>query len=643
MKEHEIIADYEELFNDYKGAWNPFLVEADSDMELHLGAHFSPAQVARAVKTDRSLVPFPKTTRQVELLHGYEIKNRHILKIGATGKEDDIAARQHTGIIMQQMAQSGYDMLSETFKWGALVTGSNLFDLYLDREGRVQFGRRPHNGFMLDPGFTLPDLSDCRHILCGKWLHEDAVKKLLPTEADKIDKIPPMNARRWTDSFQLARKDYMRCYEEWWSLIEEFKSFVINRMNGQEIAWEEFSAKAAVGGARNANAIIETMRLPNGMPIFSKFQKPIRRVELTVFVDAEPVWQGPNPAGIDEYPFVWVGGEWCPECPRSELKLRSLTRKLHELQFARDKRLNQALDIMESSIQAAKVARQGALVNPEDAYKSGQGHTIWVKKDFPGDLASAITQISGPSPSAGIFQLIELLDKEETESTGLNQEVFGGDEKDRPAILSVFRTGQALTAQQSIFQGFRRAKWQTGIKLVKMNQANMTPKMVMRAINEQPAQGFYEPDFTRFDCNPTEGLLTDSQRHLNYLELKELYTLFPEAISPSFIIEAAPVQFPEKLLASIRQKEKMASQMAQAQLQTKEQMDAMLLAQARLDNARAQGEIAGIPLDQAKTMVELQKLAAEPRLGMIDRYLQLLTIMQAQQQAAQQPVKQGVK
>ena len=641
MKEHELIADYEELFNDYKGAWSPYLVEADSDMELHLGAHFSSAQVAQAKKTGRSLVPFPKTTRQVELLHGYEIKNRHILKIGAVGKEDDIAARQHTGIIMQQMAQGGYDMLSETFKWGALVTGSNLFEVYLDREGRVQFGRRPHNGFMLDPGFTLPDLSDCRHILTGKWLHEDAVKKLLPTEADRIDKIPPMNARRWTDSFQLARKDYMRCYEEWWSLIEEFKSFVINRMTGQEIEWEQFVKNAVVGGARNAQAILDTMRMPNGMPIFSKFQKPVRRIELKCFVDAEPVWEGPNPTGIDEYNFVWVGGEWCPECPRSELKLRSLTRKLHEQQFARDKRINQAIDIIESSIQAAKVARQGSLVNPDDAYKSGQGHTIWVNKDFAGTLQDAIYQFTGPSPSAGVFQLIELMDREETEATGLNQEVFGGDEKDRPAILSVFRTGQALTAQQSIFQGFRRAKWQVGIKLVKMNQANMTPKMVTRCINEQPAPGFYEPDFTRFDCNPTEGLLTDSQRHLNYLELKELYTLFPDAISPSFIIEAAPVQFPEKLIASIKQKEQMASQMAQAQLQTKEQMDAMLLAQARLDNARAQAEMAGIPLEQAKTMSEIAKIKAEPQLTYIDRYLQLLTLMQQSQQAAQQPVRQG--
>lgn len=632
MTDREIVADFEELFNDYKGAWNPYLVEADSDMELHLGAHFSSEQIAKAKLTGRSLVPFPKTTRQVEFLHGYEIKNRHILKIGATGREDDIAARQHTGIIMQQMAQGGYDMLSETFKWGALVTGSNLFELFIDREGNVKFGRRPHNQFLLDPGFTLPDLSDCRHILCGRWLHEDAVKKLLPVEADSIDKIRPMGASRWTDSFQLSRKDYMRCVEEWWSLEENFETFVLNRLNGTEVEWSEFSNRLVTGGVRNANAVIETMRTPRGMPMFSKFQKPVRKVKLKILVDGELVWDGLNPTGLDEYNFIWVGGEWCPESPRPDLKLRSLTRKLHDLQFARDKRINQAIDIIESSIQSAKVAREGALSNPEDAYKSGQGHTIWVKKDFPGDLRSAIDQIGGPTVPPGVFQLIELIDSEETEATGLNQDVFGGDEKDRPAILSVFRTGQALTAQQSIFQGFRRAKWQAGIKLVKINQINLTPKMVMRRINEMPAQGFYEPDFTRFDCNPTEGLLTDSQRHLNYLELKELYTLFPEAISPSFVIEAAPVQFPEKLIQSIRQKEQMQSQMAQAALQTKEQMDAMLIAQARLDNARAQAEIAGIPLDQAKTMTELQKVAAEPGLGLIDRYLQLLTIMQQYQQ-----------
>ena len=631
-KDNELRSEYSDLYRDDSSAWDAFLTEARLDLEMHLGAHFTAAQIKQAKETDRTLYPFNKTARQVDLIHGYEIRNRHILKIGGIEQRDDPAASQHTGVIMQQLSYAdGYDILSECFKWGSLITGSNLFEMYFDREGIMRFARRPHNSFLLDPSFRNPDLSDCRHIITGQWLHGDEIKMILPTaELKGESKSGSPRASRWQDQPNYSKRAEYHLYEELWSQKADFESYVISRLDGREILFKTFK-KAVSNQSRAAEAVIDVMRMPNGMPIFSKYEKFVKKVKLRVFVDSELQYNGDNPLGIDEYNLIWLGGEYCPEMPREELKLRSLTRRLRSPQNARDKRLNQALDIIESGIQQGKRVRQGSLVNPEDAYKSGQGAVVFVKKDAPGTLADSIDQFGGVDVPPGLFNLIEVLDKEETETTGLNQEIFGSDDKDQPAILSRFRTGQALTAQGGLFQQFRRAKRQIGVKMVKMNQRWLTPQDVMRFTGKPPAPGFYDPDFVRFDCVPTEGLLTDSQRETFCLQLQQLALQFPGSIPLSFIISSLPTQYPEELLKMIQAKEQGESKMMQAQLDTKMRMDMMLLAQAQLDNARAKAEMAGIPLDQAKTMTEMQKIASEPQLAMIDRYLQLLTLMQASQ------------
>jgi len=637
----EIKNEYADLFRDYSSSWSGYLDEAQLDLEMHLGAHFTLKQIKQAELTDRTLYPFNKTARQVDLIHGYEIRNRHILRIGPAEKQDDEAASQHTGVIMKQMvAGEGYDTLSEAFKWGSLITGSNLLEVYHDREGIVQFGRRPHSGFLLDPALARPDLSDCRNILTGQWLHEDAVKMLLPTEAESIDRIHPTGGSRWRMSPTYSGRDYMRLYEEWWGLRSEFVPTVIDRTTGQELPFSKFK-KTINNSTEAAEDVIQMMRMPNGLPVFTKYSKRVQKVIYRIIVDSELVWDGENPTGLDEYNFVWLAGEFCPEMDRDELKLRSLTRRLRAPQNARDKRLNQAIDIIESAIQSGKRVKENSLVNPEDAYKSGQGAVIVVKDEFKGALAEAIDQFGGVDVPPGVFQLIEILDKEETQAGGMNEEILGSDDKDIPALLHKYRTGSALTAQGNIFQNFRRAKRQLGVKLVKLNQRSESPERVFRYLGESPAPGFYTPDFVRFDCTPTEGLLTDSQQAMFFLELQQLYQMFPNLIQPSFVISAAPTQYPKKLLESVKQKEQMESQMMQAQLQTKNQMDNMLAAQAMLDMAKAKGEIVDQDYDRAKTLTEMSKLAADNRLAMVDRYLQLLQLMQSSQQMRSQQAQQA--
>jgi hypothetical protein len=194
-----------------------------------------------------------------------------------------------------------------------------------------------------------------------------------------------------------------------------------------------------------------------------------------------------------------------------------------------------------------------------------------------------------------------------------------------PGILNRYRTGQALTSQQGVFSGFRRAKRQIGRKIVKLQQ-RYEPSKVFRIIQEWPSQGFYQPDFDKYDCNPVEGLLTDSQIHLAYIELLHIKQAFPEEsriIPISKLIEAAPIQYKEELLKAIKQAEQQQQQMMQMQLQDKRKMDQLIAAQAQEDLSQAQENRADTAYTRAKTMAEIMKMKTEGFLEFLDRVIKM--------------------
>ncbi len=235
-------SDLEDEYNRYYQGWQNYLREAVTDMEMHLGAQFTGAEQEYAQQNDRTLYAFGKSTRQVSLLSGYEIRNRHLLKIGPVGREDDNACRQHTSLLAWQMSLFfGYEQLSEAFKWGSLVTGSNLFEFWRDRQGLIRFGRRSFNSFLLDPNLSQPDLSDCDGILCGRWLPDAQVKALLPDRTEDIDAIHQTESSpRWNRAPHMtkARRDDSRLYEEWYRRDTRLVPTVVSRMSGAEFQEE---------------------------------------------------------------------------------------------------------------------------------------------------------------------------------------------------------------------------------------------------------------------------------------------------------------------------------------------------------------------------------------------------------------------
>ena len=298
------------------------------------------------------------------------------------------------------------------------------------------------------------------------------------------------------------------------------------------------------------------------------------------------------------------------------------------------------------------MARSKYLMNPEDTYKSGQGVNLFANDDIPDNMAleQVFRQFPGNEVQQSLFAALEMVDKAETETGGLNQEIFGSDDKDIPGVLHAYRTGQALTGQAWMFQDFRASKRDLGRKRVQLVQLNYDPTRIRKILNQDPVSGFYEEDVMRFDCNPTEGLLTDSQQSMYYQELVELRTRFEDfksIITPQMLVEASPLQYKNKTLQAIKQAQQAAQQAGQAQFKAQQEtsqltnaLTAVQISQAKENIADAAEKRSEISLNRAKTISEINKNLASPLVDLVKEEVRLQIAM-ANQQNRQQLV--GVK
>ncbi|GAH15488.1 unnamed protein product, partial [marine sediment metagenome] len=112
-KDHELKSEYADRYQFADSGWRNFNNEARTDTEMYLNAQNSEKDEKNARMVGRYLYVINKLARQIDLLDGYEIRNRKILRYKPIGVEDDEVSRQHTALTTQQMnLMGGYDVMS---------------------------------------------------------------------------------------------------------------------------------------------------------------------------------------------------------------------------------------------------------------------------------------------------------------------------------------------------------------------------------------------------------------------------------------------------------------------------------------------------------------------------------------------------
>ena len=546
---------------------------------------------------------FNRLRRIISMISGYQRRNRKSTVVLPLENGDSETSDQFTKLFMNLNSREGiYESISEAFE-GALITGMNLLQVYVDYRsdpvsGDIKVNRCSYNTFLIDPYFKKLDLSDCTGIWKRSYINKRECISLFPDRAQEIIGLMANDAGNSRDGkfqFQVESYNYgmknLLTYDEFYYRDFRTQKLLVDTKTGETQEWRN----------QDEEALSYFLSL---YPEITVVEQDIPTVNLAIVIQGRVMFHGPNPMGIDCYPFVPVCAYYQPELPYFPWRVQGVIRGLRDAQFLYNHRRIIELDILESQINSGFIYKENSLVNPKDVFLFGQGKGLALKEEAQ---MSDVQRIEPAQVPPSMIQLSELLGKEISEISGVSEELLGSATDDKAGILSMLRQGAGLTTLQGLFDQLDFAQKQLGRIILELIQTNYTPGKVTKILEgKQPASLFYNKAFGKYHAVVEEGINTVSQKQMQFVQLLHLREIgLP--IPDSLLIEACTLQNKKELIEAMEQ-----SKQQQAQGQQQQQQAAMQEIQARTELAHARAEAdRGLGAERYSRIEENKALALE--------------------------------
>lgn len=568
-------AKFNQFYFDAYRTMSTYYAQAYRDLRAYAGDNWSQQEKAALLRQRRMLLELNKIRRIINLYSGYERENRTSTIVAPVESADQQTADQLSAVMQYIYAktQSEY-IFSEAFEH-SLKTGLAIIGMYMDYtndkvNGDIKFYWKPFNALILDPYFTKRDLSDCDQAATRDLLGRDHVKMLLPgVDPEIIDNIPAgirNNKFQYLGLYQHYQSTYLSknllTYDQYWERINEKREFLIDKETGEMNRWE--------GDDREKH---ELKLLLRDNPQFDLISSYVPTVKLTILVGDVQLYEGPDPVGIDDYPFVPALCYHEPLIDSFDLKIQGVVRQVRDAQRIYNRRHSQIIDIMESIINTGWIHKNGAVVDPDMLFQTGQGKNIVVNEDS--DVNADIRQVNPPQIPQGYLAYQDIMDKNIMEIPGGSEEILGlsstGDMQVSGKLAEV-RASNGLKGNRGLFDNWEYTQKLFGNKVMKAAQVNFDAAKIRRIINEEPTPQFFSKEFDQYDSVITSTVKTQTQREAYYYHLLQLRAMgLP--IPDDELIDAVPMQGKTKLLKKMQELEEQKKQAMQVEMMDKNRMN----------------------------------------------------------------------
>ena len=598
----EIITRMRDIWYQASSIQQNYWVEADIDARFVAGDQQLLNRVLGGFATPQSRqFTFNLCQRIINMVGGHQRRNRKVTLCNPLESSSQEGSDEMADVLMwAHNKANAYHILSDAFQNGALVTGMNLLNVWLDYgddpiSGDLRIENFAYNSFIMDPFFRQKDLSDCSYIWTRKWVTKDQAKMLLPGREKEIDNLSTSGIRDnkfyfMPENYNYAAKNLVP-YDEFHYLDERKQTVVVDIDTEECIDW--------TGSKEDLEKYLSSF---DNLRI-SQVIKPT--VKLAIVLNDHVFYDGPNLLGIDRFPFAPVFGFYYPDIPVYSLRIQGIIRSIRDAQYLYNRRKVLELDLLESSINSGLKIKEDALVDPNDAFLSGQGRALFLKKTASMD---DVQQIIPPQVPPSMMQLSQELASLIQQISGVNEELLGSAEDDKAGVLSMLRQGAGLTTLQQFFDNLDQSQKLLGQIFAEGIQKNFTVGKVQRIIGRQPTMQFYSKAFGKYDISVELGELTESQRQLQFQQLLNLREMgLP--VPPSILLDASTLQRKGDLIKAIEQQEQQVSQQQQQQAQAE-----LAKLQAEIRNLEAQADAnTGLGIERASRLEENRELAIERR------------------------------
>lgn len=601
--DRHVLSRMRQIYNDISPITQALWVQASIDERFYAGDQSLWQEIYSQIPAHRrKQFNFNKIKRIVNMISGTQRRTRKSIVTTPIENSDQQTSDQFSKLLMWANNRAdALNVLSEAFN-GALITGMNLLSVWMDyREdpfsGDIRVDNMSYNGYIIDPYFKKQDLSDCNYIWTRKFLSRKQIASLMPEREADISKMKSDTSRDGffnflPENYNMSQRDLLP-YDEFWYLDYRNATILVDPETEEILEW--------TGDDENLRLFLR--RYPN----LKKQKIKKQTCKLAIAVNNRIFYNGKNPFNVDKYPFIPVIAYYQPELPYYEWRVQGIVRGLRDSQFILNRRQQILLDILESQVNSGLKVMEDSLVDDRDAFKTGQGQALFIKKDAPMGMES-VQKIPPGDVSPAMINVIDQMDKNMMEISGVNEELLGAADDDKAGILSMLRQGAGLTTLQNLFDQLDLSLKNLGRLEMDYIQKNFTPAKVKRIIEQEPTEQFYNKAFQKYDCELTEGANTPTQRMQSLqqaLHLKEMGIPVPT----SFLLEMTSFQNKAEMIKEVQQQEQAQAQ----QQQLMQQLQMMeLKAKADLAEARSKADL-GLAEERATRSVSNLSLAEERR------------------------------
>lgn len=611
----DIIKDFGESYERAYQLWNTFYAEAYKDLSYYLGNQWSLEELAYLNNQRRSSFTYNKIRRIINLVQGYQRKNRLSTVIRPIEGSSEETAEMFSDVMQHVMTSAdGYEAISDAFK-GGLTTGLSFLSPWIDYRddpvsGDIKFHRDDWNAVIMDPFFTKKDLSDCSFLARRKFLSRTEVISLIPDKADIINALPWGSRDDKFTYMPYARQWGMQKllnYTEYWRTKWETKDVLVDMITGETKEWD---------GDRKRLQLYR-----QAFPQIEVIKKPVKSVELGIIVEGQLLYYGKDPFGLNDYPFVPFMAIFEPSYDLFTWKVQSLVRIVRDPQTELNKRRSKMVDMIDNQLSGGWVAKTGAVSNPTSLYKSGQGQVIFLK---PEAQMTDIQKIQPMPIDGSMFQLEAEFEKDIMEIAGVNSELFGMAENDKietAGVLSKMRQSAGLVNLQDLFDGLRDSQKLLGRKVLKLIQMNYTPEKIELITKKKPTDEFFSKTFAKYDIAVEEGVLTDTQQQSEFIQITGLRAMGIN-FTDEEVIAASSLHDKKKYTDRLAQQAQAQQQLQQQQTQMAMEQQAVIThsanSKAESDQALAAERLAKINLDKALNAERIARSEEDRTAGVLN-------------------------
>src|SRR6188768_147959 len=284
----------------------------------------------------------------VNMVTGYERQHRKQFMYQASEGGDNQTADQYTKAIIHSANVGGIHEQKSKAKELAAISGMVLLQPFLDfsgndpAQGELKAKIWEYNAFLVDPYFRNPDMSDAQFVWCQEYISKKEAEDRFP---DKLEHISPMagTPQRYgsfyflPENYNMARNDLLVLSYVWYKWKRKKKRLYSKSRN-------QFFDFGGADGERE--------ELLYNIPDMEEVTVDVPTWKLAVVLNEQLMYQGENPLGFDDCPFVPYYWNYEPHQNYYDLRVRSLVRTMRDPQFLANYKIISNNDIAAATINA---------------------------------------------------------------------------------------------------------------------------------------------------------------------------------------------------------------------------------------------------------------------------------------------------